>query len=91
MNGLDWKYYRTQQDMPLEIFYDYFKEHKPDSKITLEQFKMKFPEYIQKFSRMPYPNSEGRPVRAHLPTIIHKIYEYYDRKYGYTGEDTAGG
>ena len=86
MTKEEWLKYRVQQEMPLEVFYSYYKES--GGTFPFEVFKKEFPAFIMGHLHIPFIGSNG-PKKIDMSNIIHKVYEFYDTKYSQTEGSTA--
>jgi len=68
MDKQEWLAIKASKQMPMELFYEFYKEHNKEEEMTPEEFRNKFQNHVYRV--------------GHIPT--EKIIEYYDQKFQVT-------
>ena len=75
----DWLYIRTQEEVPIFLFYDYFLDNKDKNRtsITLKEFEQVFPTFMAS----PVIITRAGVRYVSFENILHKVYNYFDAKF----------
>lgn len=93
MTQEEWKKYRVSEELPLEVFYEYYLDKKdPDKEILpLDMFNQLFPLFFRDFggTNMQFMTSQGVKIKqiTYAGAIV-KIINHFNKKY--EGDKTEG-
>lgn len=68
---------RGEEEIPLSLFYEYFIEK--GGKASMREFEESFPQAVV---NVMIPNSLGQTRFMDFEAIVHKVYKYFNEKFG---------
>lgn len=76
----DWVRIRVSEELPLEVFWTYFDDLRPNV-VGYDKFAKFFPDYMVRASQIPIFNSQKQPVMFSMQAAIKKMFDYFDKKF----------
>ena len=72
--------YRKQEEVPMELFYEYYKNMRIGTPTTLEDFRVTFPQFLLQLNGHNIATPKG--IKSiEFGSIINKVYSYFNEKF----------